>query len=82
MSKIEGRPTEGMPDMMPKGTVENPPQKVPQDIPVKMVDQPYKEPDKREKPQPEIPIDPDKRDPEKIEPNIGDPEIKEPKALK
>lgn len=42
MSTFEERPTEGMPDMMPKGTVDNPPQKVPQNIPEKMVDQPYK----------------------------------------
>lgn len=33
--------TLGMPDMMPKGTVENPPQKEPQNIPLRMEDQPY-----------------------------------------
>ena len=38
---MDGRPTEGMPDMMPKGTVDNPPQKEPQNIPDRMVDQPY-----------------------------------------
>jgi len=37
------RPTEGMPDMMPKGTVDNPPQKVPQNIPERMVEQPYED---------------------------------------
>ena len=41
MTKIEGRPTEGMPDMMPKGTVDNPPQKEPQNIPDRMIDQPF-----------------------------------------
>ncbi len=35
--------TEGMPDMMPQGTVDNPPQKEPQNIPDRMVDQPYGE---------------------------------------
>jgi|GEM_PF-2421481 len=42
---FEERPTEGMPDMMPKGTVDNPPQKEPQDIPVRMKEQPYESPD-------------------------------------
>lgn len=73
------RPTEGMPDMMPKGTVDNPPQKEPQDIPLKMVDQPYQDPHKKEGPTREVPVDPDKKDPEKIDPEIGDPKIKEPK---
>jgi len=45
MSTFEERPTEGMPDMMPKGTVDNPPQKVPQDIPLRMEDQPYEAPE-------------------------------------
>jgi len=76
MSTFEERPTQGMPDMMPKGTVDNPPQKEPQDIPEKMVEQPYdKEDDNKE-----VPLDPDKKDPDKIDPPIGDPEIKEPKA--
>lgn len=43
MTKIEGRPTEGMPDMMPKGTVDNPPQQEPQNIPDRMVEQPFME---------------------------------------
>lgn len=74
------RPTEGMPDMMPKGTVDNPPQKEPQDIPVRMVEQPYKdEPEKKDNPKPEMPVDPDKKDPDKIDPEIGDPPIREPK---
>jgi hypothetical protein len=42
MNKVfEERPTDGMPDMMPKGTVDNPPQKEPQNIPVRMKEQPY-----------------------------------------
>ncbi len=42
MSKVfEERPTDGMPDMMPKGTVDNPPQKEPQNIPIRMKEQPY-----------------------------------------
>ncbi len=40
---MKERPTEGMPDMMPKGTVNNPPQSVPQDIPERMVDLPLAE---------------------------------------
>ncbi|MCD7973107.1 MAG: hypothetical protein LUG18_10675 [Candidatus Azobacteroides sp.] len=39
------RPTEGMPDMMPKGTIDNPPQKQPQNIPLRMVDEPYEGPE-------------------------------------
>ena len=38
---MKERPTEGMPDMMPKGTVDNPPQKEPQEVSERMVDQPY-----------------------------------------
>lgn len=41
---FEERPTEGMPDMMPKGTVDNPPQKEPQNIPLRMEEQPYESP--------------------------------------
>lgn len=41
MSMFKERETEGMPDMMPKGTVDNPPQKEPQNIPDRMVEQPY-----------------------------------------
>jgi len=44
MKELKERPTEGMPDMMPKGTVDNPPQKEPQNIPTRMQDQPYEEP--------------------------------------
>ncbi|WP_029906199.1 hypothetical protein [Prevotella sp. 10(H)] len=82
MSTFHQRPTEGMPDMMPKGTVDNPPQKEPQNIPLKMVDQPYNDdnqPERKEPRVPEVPVDPDKKNPEKIDPEIGDPKIQEPK---
>ena len=49
MAIFKERPTEGMPDMMPKGTVDNPPQKEPQNIPDKMVEQPYMEKSGRKK---------------------------------
>jgi len=38
---FEERPTEGMPDMSQKGSVDNPPQKEPQNIPLRMEEQPY-----------------------------------------
>ncbi len=44
MTEFAERPTEGMPDMMPKGTVDNPPQKQPQNIPDRMEEQPYDAP--------------------------------------
>ena len=50
---MQERPTEGMPDMMPKGTVDNPPQKVPQNIPVRMVDEPYNKDEDKEKEKPD-----------------------------
>lgn len=43
MTTSDERETTGMPDMMPQGTVDNPPQKEPQNIPNRMVDQPYAE---------------------------------------
>lgn len=46
MNKLfDENPTEGMPDMMPKGTVDNPPQKEPQNVPLRMEDQPYESPE-------------------------------------
>ena len=74
MSPFEERPTESISDMMSKGIVYN----RSQNISDKMADQP----NKKEEPIPEMPIDPNKKDPEQIEPNIGDPPIKEPKVDK